>query len=195
MAYDALRLTPHARGVYFVMNPLRPEILARRANRAEPAASQELACDKDVRVRRWILVDCDPVRDPLVSATDAEKGLARQTADAVRVYLAEMNWPEPIVADSGNGFHLFYRRGLPADDGGDVRRTLTLLANRFDTPAVKVDRKVFNPSRIVKLPGTWARKGDDVPGRPHRRSRLLWVPGVGDVVPPATVPVNDAEVP
>ena len=81
-----------------------------------------------------------------------------------------------MFCDSGNGFHLLYRVDLPADDGGTVGKLLGALAARFDTPRVKIDRSVANPSRICKLPGTLARKGDHVPDRPHRRSRVLEVP-------------------
>ena len=41
---------------------------------------------------------------------------------------------------------------------------------------MEVDRKVFNASRIVKLYGTLARKGDSTPDRPHRRAAVLEVP-------------------
>jgi hypothetical protein len=46
---------------------------------------------------------------------------------------------------------------------------------------VKIDQTVYNPARICKVPGTWARKGDDIPERPHRQSRLVEVPGCEDV--------------
>lgn len=180
MALAAMRITEHARGVYFVMNPLRSDILARCSNRIEASRSESLACDRDVIARRWLLIDCDPVRDPLVSATDDEKETARIMADGIAVYLREAGWPAPIRGDSGNGYHLFYRVDLPNDEASKVlvSRILNALGERFDTPACKVDRKVFNASRIVKLPATLARKGDDRPERPHRRSRLLEVPGV-----------------
>lgn len=176
MAEAALRVTLLAKGVYFTLNPLQPDLLARRANRTDWANEGELAKDKDVLRRRWLLVDLDPVRDPLVSATDAEKALTLEVARRVTAHLGALSWPEPVLADSGNGYHLLYRVDLPADDGGAVERVLRALADRFDTEAVKVDRKVFNPSRICKLPGTLARKGDSTPARPHRRARLLEAP-------------------
>src|SRR5581483_3191670 len=46
-------------------------------------------------------------------------------------------------------------------------------AHLFDNDRVKLDRKVFNPSRICKLYGTLARKGDPTPERPHRLSRIV----------------------
>jgi hypothetical protein len=176
MAKAALEVTPHARGVYFTLNPLRPELLARRCNRIAWAKDGELAKDRDVVARRWLLVDADPVRDPLISATDGEKAEARAAALAVMEYLRGRGWPDPILADSGNGFHLLYRVDLPADDGGLIERVLKALAAQFDSDRVKIDRTVFNASRICKLPGTLARKGDNTKDRPHRRAKLLEAP-------------------
>jgi hypothetical protein len=178
MAKAALELTDVARGVYYSLNPLRPDLLARRCNRTDWANEGELAKDKDVLRRRWLLVDADPVRDPLVSATEEEKALAREAVERVRDFLRARGWPDPVLCDSGNGYHLLYRVDLPADDGGVVKRVLQALAARFDTVRVKIDQTVFNPARICKLPGTMARKGDHTPLRPYRRARLLEVPGV-----------------
>src|SRR5271155_92148 len=91
----------------------------------------------------------------------------------VQTELSKAGWPEPVVADSGNGYHLLYRIDLPSDDGGLVKRVLAALAAQFNTPEVKIDEKVFNPARIVKLYGTKARKGDHTDERPHRWSKII----------------------
>lgn len=176
MARDALKITPFSRGVYFVMNPLNPNLLARCQNRLQPAKQDQQAHDTDVLCRRWLLIDGDKVGDPLISATDEEKAAVKETVLAVREYLRRNGWPEPILCDSGNGYHLMYRVDLPAADDGLVRRVLNAVADQFDGPRAKVDRKVFNPARICKLPGSLARKGEDQELRPHRRSRVLEVP-------------------
>jgi hypothetical protein len=177
MAAAALQLTEFAAGVYLTMNPLKPEILARCANRFKVAESGDLAGDHHVLRRRWMLIDVDPVRVPGIGATDAEKAAARAVADAVRSYLDGLGWPAPIVADSGNGWHLFYRIDLPADDGELVKRCLEALARRFDTNTAKVDKAVYNAARIVRVPGSTARKGDATPDRPHRRGGIDGLPG------------------
>jgi hypothetical protein len=46
-----------------------------------------------------------------------------------------------------------------------------------------VDTANANPARIWKLYGTCSRKGDHTPERPHRRARLLSVPGAVETVP------------
>ncbi|MCA9054445.1 MAG: hypothetical protein KDA75_11440, partial [Planctomycetaceae bacterium] len=165
-----------APGVYLTLNPVHRDLLSRRCNRVDVAESGTLATDANITCRRWLLVDADPIRIADVSSTNAEKALALETVEAVRIHLREQGWPEPILADSGNGYHLLYRIDLPVDDGGLVERCLKALAGRFDNVAVKIDTKVFNPSRIVKLYGTASRKGDNTPERPHRRSRILETP-------------------
>lgn len=176
MAREALRMEQSAQGVYFTVNPVKPALLARRSNRVEVAEQGDLTSDPDILHRRWLLVDADPVRPAKISATDEEKALALDAVMRVYDHLRERGWPMPVLADSGNGYHLLYRVDLPAGDGGVVERILKALAARFDTDQVKIDQTVFNPARIVKLYGTISRKGDDTPERPHRRSAILEVP-------------------
>lgn len=177
-----------APGVYVTLNPVRPDLLARAANRLKRRAPETTA-DGDIVVRRWLLVDVDPVRPSGVSATDEELELARQRASAIYVFLSTLGWTEPIVAMSGNGYHLLYRIDLPVDEAELVRRVLAAIADHFDDALITIDRSVHNPARITKIIGTMARKGDDLPAgegiaaRPHRRSKLINVPEEPCVVP------------
>lgn len=175
MAQEALRVSQTAKGVYFTLNPLNPDLLSRRNNRLD-IARDDLAADKDVVVRRWLLVDVDPCRIAGVSASAIEKDKALTKIGQTRDFLRERGWPDPVFADSGNGYHLLYRVDLPTADGELVKRVLHALGDRFDDDSVKVDRAVFNPARIVKLYGTLARKGDSTPQRPHRWSSILEIP-------------------
>jgi hypothetical protein len=50
-----------AAGIYFTMNPVKPELLARKVNRSEQYAKLTTA-DHDIERRRWVLIDIDPVR-------------------------------------------------------------------------------------------------------------------------------------
>jgi hypothetical protein len=161
------------KNVYVTLNSLAESL--RETGRA--------AADGDVVSRRWLLVDIDPERDGTVSATDAEKEQAREVALAVKAWLHEQGFPEPVLADSGNGWHLLYPIDLPAADQGLVKRSLQALAARFNTATVKIDTSVFNPSRITKLYGTVARKGLSDSARPHRKSAIMSVPTDLKVVP------------
>ncbi len=156
--------------IYYAINPIRPN--------AKSATAESV-----VR-RRWLLVDVDPERPADASATDAEKIEASAVADAVVLYLGAQGWPAPVVVDSGNGYHLLYRIDLPPDEPSRLllKTVLEALGERFDNERAQVDRKVFNASRIAKLPGTWARKGPCSDERPHRPCRLLLAPETPQVV-------------
>jgi putative DNA primase/helicase len=180
---EAMKWSNRCQGVYFTLNPVSRHVSQKP--RLQKAGSGRLTSDKQIPVRRWILIDVDPTRAEgfeKESATDAEKATAREIADRVRDYLSSHGWPAPIIGDSGNGYHLYYRLAedqpvtlpLPLDD--PIRRLLIHLAEKFDTPAAKVDRQVYNPSRIVKFPGTMACKGKGEGDRPYRRARILEVP-------------------
>lgn len=175
MAEAALLATKFAEGVYWMMNPVNPALLARRANRVDFCGQGESAEDVDIVRRRWLLVDCDPVRPAGVSATDGEKAAARDVAMRVREWMQAEGELLPVFADSGNGFHLLYQLA-PHMEGDGIRWVLQCMARRFDTDQVKIDTSVFNPARICKLYGTWARKGDSTTERPHRRAAILEVP-------------------
>ena len=58
-----------ARGVYFTPNPVNPALLARAANRIKVAGKDESTSDADILCRRWLLIDCDPVRPAKISSS------------------------------------------------------------------------------------------------------------------------------
>jgi hypothetical protein len=173
-----------AKGIYVIPNEVSRELLARASNRIRKVSkSDPLTGDHDIARRRWLLIDVDPQRPAGISASDAERQAASDRANAIGFALHdEHGWPWPILADSGNGYHLLYRIDLPAEDGGLVQRCLAAMAARFDDDRVRVDTTVHNPARIWKLYGTPACKGDSTPDRPHRMARLLEVPAKVETV-------------
>ena len=180
----AVKLSGGAKGVYVTVNEIDTALLARRANRVSALGDKEpTTADTAVLMGRWLLIDIDPVRVAGISSSEAEHEVALGRARNVRDSLLQLGWPAPLLGDSGNGAHLMYRIELPADDGGLVKRVLDALQERFGDDHAAVDRSVGNPARIWKLYGTLARKGDDLPGRPHRLARLLDVPEQMGVVP------------
>ena len=174
-----------AKGWYVCLNPVNPALLARAANRIRPVGKEPTTSDSDILQRRWLPIDLDAVRPAGISATDEEHKAALDFALLIRDCLAAMGWPEPILADSGNGAHLLYRVDLPADDGGLVERCLKSLVAHFGARSdeVDLDTTVHNPARIWKLYGTLACKGDSTVERPHRLARLLAVPSTIEAVP------------
>ena len=186
-------------GVYVTLNPVHPGLLSRAPkNKVRRAGSGDTTSDRDVRQRRSILVDVDPVRPAGISSTDAEHAGALELAARIATDLSALGWPEPILADSGNGGHLIYGVDLPVDDTGLVKRVLEQLSKRYTTSELKVDEKVFNPARISKIYGTLTRKGEDTIERPHRVSRIVRAPASLGVVPreqlEALAPIGHREV-
>lgn len=137
-----------------------------------------VAADEDVVSLRWLFLDFDPDRPSGVAATDDEKENGKLQMEVARTFFNLLGWPQPIVADSGNGFHLLYPIELPNDKSSRqlVKAVTAEASKRFSTKEVKLDSSVSNPARITRLYGTMNRKGLDNTERPWRRSELLIVP-------------------
>jgi len=167
-----------APGIYFVLNPVDPNLLARANNRLKAADMKSaLTSDKNVLFYRWIYLDLDPVRPTEISSTDEELKEAIKMRNAIHKYVGErFKHKKCIAAVSGNGAHLMIRiNDMPPNDANErrVQNILRFFDSKFSTDKVKVDTGVYNPARICKLYGTVARKGDSIPDfRPHRRSYI-----------------------
>lgn len=181
------------KGVYIIPNAVNPSLLARCKNRIQRADKGSSTQDTDILRRHWLLVDCDPVRPTGISTSDEEHNAAIERCQHIWLYTHNEGWPDPIMADSGNGGHLLYHTDLPTDDGGLVQRCLSAMAQRFNDEVVKVDESVYNPARIWKLYGTLARKGDHTVERPHRLARILDAERI-EVVPTRLLEKLAAEV-
>jgi len=165
-----------AAGLYFTMNPVKPELLARRVNRSEQYVKLTTA-DHDIERRHWVLIDIDPIRPAGICSTDAEHDAAHAKATEITDHLARLGFPEPVRMDSGNGAYLLYPVDLPNDDASRdlIQSFLNALGERFNDHVIKIDTSVYNAARIMRVPGTQNAKGDSTPDRPHRRARLLSV--------------------
>src|ERR687890_454800 len=177
LASEADKLEDKGYSVYVTLNDVDTALLARASNRARKIYKEPTTSDNDIVRRCWLPLDSDPARPSGVSATDAEKKAARRRAMEVREFLRGLEWPEPVVGDSGNGYHLLYRIELPNNRESLelVKGVLEALAFKFSDEVVEVDVTTCNAARVWKLYGTTARKGDNAEDRPHRRSRLLKV--------------------
>ncbi len=182
-AEHAVRLNQCGGAVYVTLNPIDPQLLARYCKRIESGAAATTT-DAQVARRRWLLLDFDPTRPTDTSATDAQLDASKAVAETCRQVLHDAAWPDPLQAESGNGFPLLYPLDLPnnTESPALVKGILVGLAARFDTDQVAVDQSVFNAGRIVKLYGTVATKGDNTPIAPWRLSQLVTTPKRGAVV-------------
>jgi len=132
--------------------------------------------DSDIKCRDLLLIDIDKVGHKGESSTDKELEAARALSEDIANYLASEGWDEPIRMMSGNGYHLYYvLNKLPNDEKtkGLIEGTLRELADKFNNDTVAVDTVVYNASRITKVPGTIARKGENTAERPHRMAVVI----------------------
>lgn len=165
-AFEAktLELNEQGYNTYIVMNPIRPAFMGNTS-----------ACDSDIMCRTSLLIDIDRSGSTDNPATQTEVDAAEALAHQVRSQMSDEGWPEPVVVMSGNGYHLYYKLdNLPNDDESAdlVRETLAELARKFNNSTVSIDTIVFNASRITKIPGTVARKGQESEDRPFRIAKV-----------------------
>ncbi len=163
--------------LYFTLNPVNPALMARASNRIADKA-ETTSADVDVIRRRSLFIDIDPDRPSGISSTEDERQAARLVLDEVVPFLDNKDWPQPIVAMSGNGWYLLYPISLPNDPSSLelVQGVLVSLATRFNNEAVHIDTTVCNAARLAGLIGSMKVKGDFLTDRPHRRSQLESVP-------------------
>ena len=163
--------------IYITMNALSEGIEARGKNHLKNYAKNTTS-DKEIRCRRWILIDLDPERPAGISSTEQELKLSEELGRKIQGYLTDCGFPEPVTALSGNGFHLLYPVELPntPEMTSLAKGFLGALDSRFSTEQVKVDTTTYNAARITKLYGTVSCKGDSTEERPHRRSKILYAP-------------------
>lgn len=178
----AMRYDGRASGVYATLNTVAPELLARAHNRVEEYAKSTTG-DAHVTRRVRFLIDVDPVRASGISSTDAQLDEARAVARSIVDHLSALGFPEPALGISGNGAHIIYAIDLQVEGGELLERCLKALAFRFNTQTVQVDETVHKAAQLAKVYGTLACKGDALPDRPHRRSRLVIPQGGWQLVP------------
>lgn len=124
-----------------------------------------------------LFFDFDPERPKGTSSTAEELAAAETRARGLVRKLAAMDWPTPMLAMSGNGWHVHYRTAFPNNaEWSEVLRTIYAgLHTEFSDDEVSFDRSVRNPARLCALYGSVKRKGIDHPERPHRKS-ACWIP-------------------
>lgn len=170
------KLNPPPPAIYFTLNPVKPDLIARANNRLK--ANIMTTKDSDVVCVRWLFIDLDPIRLAGISASKEELQNALDLQQEIAAWLLDQFDIEPgILAMSGNGAHILVRiEDLdPTIASPIIKQALLAIDQKFPSKVtnVKVDCSVFNPGRICKVYGTMARKGDNTKERPHRRAYIF----------------------
>lgn len=167
--------------VYFTLNEIYPKLYERPQCEKileTKLESKDTTKDPDIIRRKWVLVDFDPVRPTKVSSTADELKAADTKMREVFRFLRDKGFSEPVVACSGNGYHLDFAVDLPNDESTReiLRKFFAYLRQEFNDDKVDIDPKNFNASRVCKLYGTMAKKGDNTDERPWRESAIIHIP-------------------
>lgn len=173
--FDAL---PHAQ-IYFTLNCINGACYGRAQKDKMIQVNREPTTgDADIVGRTHVLIDLDPKRPAGVSASNEELEYAHMKAVAVFRFLLAQGFNEPIICRSGNGYHVVIPCKIAASDETTavVKKFLQVLALLFSDEHVDIDEKVFNASRICKLYGVTAKKGENTAERPWRQSEIVRVP-------------------
>ena len=163
---------------YFTLNEVNEDLYSREQRDVFVKKPKSTTTDGDIVRRRFVLIDLDPQRSAGISASNEEFEKAHMKCVDVYKYLLANGFKEPIITVSGNGYHCYVPCDMPNDDEHNelIKKFLQSLSNIFGGDDVEVDEKVFNPARIDKLIGTWAKKGADSKERPWRISKIIKVP-------------------
>lgn len=163
--------------IYITLNPVQKDYLALANNRLRYAVGKdETTKDVGIFADLWFFFDVDPLRNPpQISSTSTELSSALERQDLMIREQFEPKGITVVQGMSGNGGHGLIRLA-PSSDLDMTRalkkQLLDYLSEIYSDDVVSLDTTVHNPSRLIKLHGVMAVKGDNIPERPHRRAYL-----------------------
>lgn len=146
---------------------------------SKEAVKKQSIVDADIEKRRLVLIDVDTKKPETdLSATDQEKNVTYEKLKKIETELILMGFHQPIVADSGNGYHMLLPVDMESTDETKqlIKSFLRSLSDSHSDESAEIDTSVYNSSRLTKLYGCIANKGKDTKERPHRLSKILSIP-------------------
>lgn len=163
--------------VFFTLNNIDPECYG-RIQHDILTVPEGTTGDGDILAYEWLLVDLDPKRKSGTSSTNEQLEAAHSLARRIFAFLQRQGFEEPVVAMSGNGYHMLYKIGMSnaPENSQLVQDVLNALDMLFSDEKVEIDTGNFNASRICKMYGTLAQKGAGTEERPHRMSYIVSAP-------------------
>lgn len=164
--------------IYFTVNEINPACSSRKQYNRFMVVSGSATSKNDI-IHRWLLpIDIDVQRPTDISSTDEEKTYAYQKASEVYDFLYRCGFPQPIICDSSSGYHMYYPIDLDntAETEKLVKTFYEVLGSIYTDSRIKIDSVVGDPNRIMRLPGSWGRKGRDSEERPHRMASIMSSP-------------------
>jgi hypothetical protein len=117
-------------------------------------------------------------RLPYVPATQEDLDQLAVVREKVITFLREEFGVEPtLVACTGNGWHVLYAlEGMLPNDKSILSNVLLVLSEKYDSDegsGASIDRSTADEPQLVRMYGTWNRKGAATKERPHRQSYIV----------------------
>lgn len=164
--------------IYYSINEVKSACASRDQFNCFRQVKGTATSKQDIEHRWWLPIDVDCERPSGVSSTDAEKAKAHKKAQDVFVFLRKNGFAEPVVCDSSSGYHILYPIDMDNTQESEdcIKEFLEILANNFTDESVKIDTVLHDANRILRLSGTYGRKGRSSEERPHRLAKILSVP-------------------
>lgn len=166
--------------IYFTVNKVKDACSGRTQFGVFERVDGSATSKNDIESRQWLPIDIDVERPSKISASAEEKEYAHKKAGEVFIFLRSVGFPEPIVCDSSSGYHIYYPIDISNTSENEtlIKSFYSVLSNFFTDDRVKIDVVVGDANRIMRLYGTWGRKGRNSEDRPHRLSKILSSPDI-----------------
>ena len=164
--------------IYYSINEVKKACASREQFNCFKQVKGTATSKQDIEHRWWLPIDVDCERPSGVSSTNEEKAKAHKKAQDVFVFLRDNKFATPIVCDSSSGYHILYPIDMDNTQESEdcIKAFLEILANNFTDESVKIDTVLHDANRILRLSGTYGRKGRSTDERPHRLAKILSVP-------------------
>lgn len=164
--------------IYYSINEVKKACASRDQFNCFKQVKGTATSKQDIEHRWWLPIDVDCERPSGVSSTNEEKAKAHKKAQDVFVFLRENGFAEPVVCDSSSGYHILYPIDMDNTQESEdcIKEFLEILANNFTDENVKIDTVLHDANRILRLSGTFGRKGRSTEERPHRLAKILSSP-------------------
>jgi len=164
--------------IYYSINEVKSACASRDQFNCFRQVKGTATSKQDIEHRWWLPIDVDCERPSGVSSTDTEKAKAHKKAQDVFVFLRNNGFSTPVVCDSSSGYHILYPIDMDnAQESEDaIKAFLEILGHNFTDENVKIDTVLHDANRILRLPGTYGRKGRSSDERPHRLAKILSIP-------------------
>jgi hypothetical protein len=168
----------NTQNIYYTINPILPACRSRKQYNNFIQVRGDATSKNDIERRRWIAIDVDAERPSGVSSTDEEKKKAHLKAVEVFKFLNNENITSIYVCDSSSGYHMMipFNAENTKESEDAIKKFLETLSRLFTDNFVKIDKVLFDANRILRLEGSYGRKGLNTQERPHRLCKLLKSP-------------------